>query len=73
MTLLNADLLIDIHGQTQFGAFPQTLNISIPATQTSPYTISDFPQPAGLNFVAAMYDEGAGGYGDTLVTDVLSR
>jgi hypothetical protein len=35
--------------------------------------MSAFPEPAGMKFIATMYDEGQGGYAATGVTEELSE
>lgn len=46
-------------------------NFTLPAEATSPYLWTNFTQPAGLDFVAVMWDDD--GYAGTGVTDVLSE
>jgi hypothetical protein len=45
-------------------------NITLPSTATSPYQFTNFTQPAGMDFMAVMWDDE--GYPGTGVTDVLS-
>lgn len=45
-------------------------NITLPSTATSPYLFDNFTQPAGMDFMAVMWDDE--GYPGTGVTDVLS-
>jgi hypothetical protein len=61
------DSLLKVESTTQ--GFIQ--NFTLPSTATSPYQWTNFTQPAGLNFVAVMWDDD--GYGATGVTDVLSE
>ncbi|KAJ9099279.1 hypothetical protein QFC21_004160 [Naganishia friedmannii] len=45
-------------------------NITLPSTATSPYTFTNFTQPAGMDFMAVMWDDE--GYSATGVTDILT-
>lgn len=46
--------------------------MTIPASASSPYSLS-LAEPAGLEFIAAMWDNGGKGLAGTSVTDVLSE
>lgn len=65
-----ACVLIDVSSQVAQTAQGFIQNITLPSTASSPYSFTNFTQPAGLDFVAVMWDDD--GYAATGVTDVLS-
>lgn len=58
--------------QTSESSQGQIVNVTIPASAASPYSLS-LAEPAGLDFVAAMWDQGGKGMAGTSVTEVLSE